>query len=609
MNKSLTRKLLKLDSVIQVEKHLVYSYLKFFNISTTKNPIIKEYIKDFQLNNNLLESISRADLGNLKDLEHHLELLIPLEDRKHNGAFFTPDYIVDYMIQELSPLPRERCIDISCGCGAFLIGLLKYYQENYNQSVKETLRNNIFGIDILEYNITRTKILLSIYGLENEEIIKEDDFNLDQMDSLRNQKWDKFDIVVGNPPYVKFQDLNNPNRTYLKENFESIGNGSFNLYFAFFELGYSILTPQGRLGYITPNNYFTSLAGKSLRKFFRLTNGISTIVDFKHRKVFDAQTYTAITFMNRNHNLNIRYERLSGDETSQLFLSNLNFSDNPIQNLNDKKWRLLKDSERDNIETLENSGHSLKELFNISAGIATLKDEIFFVDGSTENNGFLRKENSKGIFYIESEITKPVYKISNLKSQDDVLNNTLRIITPYQIDDGQATPIQEKMMAEKFPRCYEYLLSVKDILKKRDKEKKQFKPFYIWGRSQGITRQGIRILNPTFSKKPRFLISYEGDSFFTNGYGLFFKNTENHLLAQIENIEELQKVLNSKLMDYYVRVTSVSIEGDYPCYQKNFIEKFTIPPFNNNELNELRNLEDDDEINSFLSDKYQVRIF
>ena len=74
-----------------------------------------------------------------------------------------------------------------------------------------------------------------------------------------------------------------------------------------------------------------------------------------------------------------------------------------------------------------------------------------------------------------------------------------------------------------------------------------------------------------------------------NGYGIYFdrdnSNTVSlfedatHSMSKEENILIVQKILNSILMDYYVSNTSVSIQGGFPCYQKNFIEKFTIPIF------------------------------
>ncbi len=101
----------------------------------------------------------------------------------------------------------------------------------------------------------------------------------------------------------------------------------------------------------------------------------------------------------------------------------------------------------------------------------------------------------------------------------------------------------------------------------------------------------------------------EEDAFFTNGYGTYFREQEsqNSLfgdisspITRIENIDVVQKILNSYLMHYYVSKTSVAIDGGYPCYQKNFIEKFSIPDFSNSEIEILRSLNQPNEINEFL---------
>lgn len=74
-------------------------------------------------------------------------------------------------------------------------------------------------------------------------------------------------------------------------------------------------------------------------------------------------------------------------------------------------------------------------------------------------------------------------------------------------------------------------------------------------------------------------------------------------MSKEENILITQKILNSVVMDYYVRETSVSIQGGFPCYQKNFIERFTIPEFTTKELDTLKSLLDKDEIDAFLIEK------
>lgn len=616
IKRAILNQLIQNQDLKSLEQHLVYSYIENSNLIFDKSPILTEYFKDFEKKLNLYFDVSALNISSIKELEKYLELLIPLSDRKLNGAFFTPDYIIDFIINEVQPKENDTNLDPSCGCGAFLVGLTDYYKIKYNKPIRLIVNENIFGSDILAYNIHRAKLILTLYALQFGEHLCENDFNLFHHDSLRT-KWEmQFDNIVGNPPYVKFQDLTNDNRTYLSKRWSTIEGGTFNLYFAFFELGYKLLKPSGQLGYITPNNYFTSLAGESLRKYFQNKKCVSRIIDFSHRKVFDAQTYTAITFLNKQKNHAITFDRIKADLSPEMFLQNTNGSPNYLKDLNFKKWRLLASDEQKNIKHIESIGTSIGKLFDICVGVATLKDDVFFVDGAIDNNNYFIKETHNGVFEIEKDVVKPVYKISDFKTQNDIYHNTRKIIFPYEFRNGIASPIPESKFSKEFPKCYNYLLSEKDKLVGRDKGKIKFEPFYVWGRTQGLTKKGKRILNPTFSQKPRFLLVDEDESFFTNGYGIFFREQPSlgmfeemiNPITKVQNIDVVQKILNSIVMDYYVSKTSVSIQGGYPCYQKNFIEKFTIPYFSSDELDYIKNQSDKNEIDKFLVEKYKLSI-
>lgn len=616
IKKGLLNQLIQTHDIASIEQHLVYSYLTNNSLDFEKSLILSNYFHDFEQNVQLYFDTSSLNISSIKELENYLELIIPIGDRKFNGAFFTPDYIIDFIVNEIKPKENETNLDPSCGCGAFLVGLTEYYKRTFNKSIKKIIKENIFGSDILEYNILRAKLILTIYALQNGELLSDSDFNLYNQDSLRTTWKLSFDNIVGNPPYVKFQDLTDENRNYLTKHWTTVEGGTFNLYFAFFELGYKLLKPTGKLGYITPNNYFTSLAGEALRRYFQHQKCVTRIVDFSHKKVFDAQTYTAITFLNKKQNEAITYDRIKEGYSPESFLTNANGSPNYLENLNTKKWRLLKTDEQQNIKTIETIGEPIGKLFDICVGIATLKDEIFFIDGIKMKNGCYIKTTDNGAFEIEKEIVKPVYKISDFRTQEEVETNTRKIICPYNIKNGVAIAIPENDFKEKFPKCYTYLLTEKENLLARDKGKVIFEPFYVWGRTQGLTRKGKKILNPTFSQHPRFLRVNEEDGFFTNGYGLYFREQEsNNLFSDfinpivlIENIDVVQKILNSIVMDYYIRKTSVAIEGGYPCYQKNFIEKFTIPELSQEEINTIRSLNDPLEIDEFLICKYQLNL-
>jgi adenine-specific DNA-methyltransferase len=606
---------LKTLGVEALEKELVLQYLLSNRIAFQDSSIVTGFLEGFHPNAEFNVETESFKHYNLKHLENCLELLIPENDRKLNGAFFTPEYVVNFIIDELSPTEDAKNLDPSCGSGAFLLGLVEYYVRKYNKSVKSVVRENIFGADILQYNIDRCKLLLAIYALQQGEILEPCDFNLQCHDSLRFKWKVLFDNIVGNPPYVKFQDLSADSRSFLQVGWETVKGGTFNLYFAFFELGYRLLKADGNLAFITPNNFFTSLSGESLRSFFLKYKAVRRILDFSHVKVFDAQTYTAITFLSKAPKEEITYDRIKNGIGPEAFLECANGSPNNIQQLSPKKWRLLRTDEQQNIRNIESAGIPLGKLVDICVGIATLKDIVFFVDGPQIDNSYYLKTTPNGTFRIESEVTRPVYKVSDFKTQGEVNSNSRRIIFPYLSSGENVRPIPENEFQKLYPGCYEYLCSEKEVLLARDKGKVHLEPFFIWGRSQGLTRKGKRLISPTFSMRPRFLAVEEYDSFFTNGYGIFFRKNSQHLLVTNtnslgleENADVLQKILNSEIMNYYVSKTSVSIEGGYPCYQKNFIEKFTIPEFSTVEIDELRSLESDNSINFLLSIKYQVNL-
>lgn len=610
MKSTALSRLIKSFSIDEIEKNLIYNFVKENCIDYSKSYSISTYLCNFIPNASLIKDIKSLNHNKIEDIVVDMELLMPHEDKKTNGAFFTPQYIVDYIILNIAPQENSKIIDPSCGSGAFLLGIIKYYMNNYQKSIAKIIKENLFGADILEYNTRRSKLLIIIFALMNGEIIDEDDIHIYTADSLKCDWPYKFDAVVGNPPYVKFQDLDEKTRTFLFESYVTTKMGTYNLYFAFFEMGLKILNENGKLGYITPNNFFTSLSGEPLRRFFQENKAIYKIVDFDATKVFDVQTYTAITFLNKKKNASIMYDRIEREETPLIFLDNINCTRNLYTDLSEKKWRLLCGNERQNIKRIENQGQTLGELLNICVGIATLKDEAYFIDPIKEDNEFYYIEKNTGFYKIEKEVTKPLVKISDMKDMRDLENNKRRIIFPYNSETGKATPIGETEMEHKYPFCYKYLLSVKDILVGRGKGKHPYSPFYIYGRTQGLNRFGSRIYTPTFSLKPRFLFDAKEDGFFTNGYGMYFKEGSlfGNLISQKQNVDVLLKIINSCVMDYYITKTSVAIEGGYPCYQKNFIERFTIPNMTECQISKLRDLTNSEDIDRFVCDLYHINL-
>lgn len=607
--------ILKKYTISEIETALIEGFLEKNDISNVKNKFVVNSLKKSKNSSKINSYLKEVQFEfSLKNIERFFELLIPTDDRSINGAFYTPNFIVDYIIEKTITSDQSVC-DPSCGSGAFLVSATEKIMNLTGKKTIKVLEENIFGCDILDYNIRRTKIILSLLAIKNGEDIEEIKFNLKEGDSLRIN-WNKefpgifkpknniqnqngFDVVIGNPPYVRIQDLKNNLKEHISKNYSTVGGGNFNLYFVFFELGMSILKDKGLLGYIVPNNFFTSFAAENLRGWLQENKFLKEIVDFTHLLLFqDALTYTCITILSKEKKNNFLYNFIDDKKSLEKF-SILKSDKILFTDIKPKKWRLLKDKDFHNIKKIETIGVPLGIKTKINSGIATLKDQLYFLDEKDRKNGQYEKFVNNKKYLISSELVREVIKISDMNTDEDIKVNTRRIIFPYKktIEGFELIPKEE--MRKKYSDCYDYFLAVKDKLEQRDKGKRKYAEWYAYGRGQAFDVTGKKLLTPTFSKNPKFMLDNKGDSFFCNGYAI----SKSELDLKI-----LQKILNSSIMNYYIRHTSVQVGGGFPCFQKNFIERFTVPEFDKKELDFLSKESNQDKINKFLEKKYDVAI-
>jgi len=549
----------------------------------------------------------------IEDLIEFFEFVISPIDREVNGSVYTPRYIREYIINfvlskfETQKLGYIMYGDISCGCGGFFLTLVQRIHILTGISYQQLYANCIFGVDIKDYCISRTKLLLSLFAITDGEDIESFDFNLFVANSL-NFEWETvpvirerggFDVIIGNPPYVGASKIDLESRGLLKK-WSVAKYGKADLYIPFFQIALENLKKNGWLGYITVNNFYRSLNGRGVREYFSTNKFNLIMIDFGSEQVFRARsTYTCLCFINKIDTGRISYVKCLSTEL--LSISETQYIEVPYETTNKQDvWLLQRHSVSENIRRIENTGIPLGKLFLIKNGFATLKNEIYlFSPESQSDNTFTFQKN--GIRYeIEKRICRPAVKPNILKNESDITENLEQLIFPYIVVGNKVLVMSETLIQQEYPLAYAYLSDFKIPLSERDKGNRKYEEWFAFGRSQALDIKGYKLLFPYLSDKPYFVFTDELDLLFYNGYALV-SDTEDELRF-------IQKILKSDVFWYYIKHTSKPYGGDYFALAKNYVKNFGVYNFSNDQKQRILEIEDSKELNDLLCRLYNIDI-
>lgn len=553
---------------------------------------------------NLMMLFRNIDLPvDIEFIIEFFEALLEKEKVLENGIVFTPKYIADYIndcVLKDTDCNEVKIMDPGCGCGIFLVSAVEKIKEKSGRSIAEILKTSIYGIDIDADNVRRCKIVLNLLALINNESNKGLELNILCNDSLRinwTQVFDveDFDCIIGNPPYVNTHDMSKETTQFLKKTFKTTKTGVYNIFYAFIEYAMCFLSDFGKLSYIVPNNFLTIKSAKDLRELMVYNNWIEKVVDFADNMVFKpVRTYNCIIQLSKMKKWEFDYCVMYKTDNIPIALNTLKLDHMRLDKLDSNGWQLVDKRARDNILKIEGQYCSIKDF--VRTGIATLRDEIYMV----EYDGHNYYKDVDGVRYlVENELVKRLYKIPDLKQCDNINSACRHIIFPYKTGKSGFEIIPEDELQAKHPQTYRYLLARKDELDRRDKGKPNKVSWYAYGRTQGLSKYGKKLLFPTFASSPRFTMVDDEYALFCNGYAVF----ENDYIA----LDLLRRILNSVVMQYYVSNTSYAIEGGYYCYQKKYIEKFSLPFLNEDEKIRMAQM-NKEELDVFLLEKYGLDI-
>jgi len=544
-------------------------------------------------------------------------------------------------------LREVRVVDPACGSGAFLITVLRYLLDEWRAlrdlrrvvagdvarsdedvAIAEILSANIYGVDINPASVEIAKLALWLHTargnrplssldehiVEGNSLIGLDFYNglapytAEERERINAFDWHStfpevfakqgFDVVVGNPPYVKFQNFRKVHAdmaNYLAlpraENgaYNSTQSGNFDLYLPFIEKGISLLNPDGRLGYICPSLWTIAEYGSALRDDISLSRSLYGWIDFGAFQVFEeATTYCALQFYSKRGNDTVKFAKsLDGyipEEPwavpgSALPYSRLGYAD---------RWLLLAGAERDLIDRLSASCLPLSSLSltrNIYQGLITSADQVFHLEKRGAGRYICSPKGSGAPppfeVRIEDEIMKPLTSGVDTKRYVTPRAETY-ILFPYRLDAGGIQLISASEMERSFPLAWAYLRRWESELRAREKQAFDDNHWWRFGRTQNLDKQEVpKLLVPRLVSTLSCAVDEAGTFYLDNvdvggitparGISLWF----------------LAGVLNGKVADFVFRRISKPFRGEYRSANRQYLEPLPIPIANKDQQEDI----------------------
>lgn len=544
-----------------------------------------EYITDYICRNTIIPYLSKSKTSSVYEL--------------------VSEYVDDIDVLE-KKFKELKIVDPACGSGAFLIKAIDILLEIHKeiQNVKESkgtystgsqfyltkwneeteirmiIENNIYGVDINRESVEITQLSLFLKIASSERKLIGLSKNIKVGNSLVDDKgidsrgfsWtdefpeimqiDKFDIVIGNPPYVRMEEFKEI-KSHLKR-YETHAERA-DLYVYFYEKGHSLLKEGGMFGVISSNTFMRTDYGENLRAFLQKKTEIQKLLDLGETQFFeDATTYPVILFYKKTDNPKkshsiplFKRRQIKGENFLQEISSN--WQSISQKDLNPAMWvfedkdseKIMKKLEQDSVPLKQFCGEPLR-------GIVTGLNDAFIIDENTKNE--LLKSNTKC-----NEVIKPFFMGRDLE----------RWYTPdskrYLIFLYHKTPIN------KFPELIKHLEPFKEQLMKRA-GKQQW-----WELQQPQERyiplmESKKIIYVDIANKPTFSLDNDIHYFANSVY--FLPTDDTFLLC----------LLNSDLCKWFIFFTSRGYRGGYVTFRNVYVERIPIKEPNSEQKEQLSNL-------------------
>lgn len=398
-----------------------------------------------------------------------------------------------------------------------------------------------------------------------------------------------FDCIIGNPPYIRVQELNKWAATecaFYNWRYQS-ARGNFDIYVAFLERGLELLAPAGLLGFICPHKFWQASYGAGIRELIAQGRHLRSVVDFGHQQVFDgATTYTAIHVLSKSVNRSkVDYARVEELADGLALLTAIDAGQR-VEGAT--RWKAEHPRPEDSTFAFVPAGAKLfdpdpaqqrpplGELCALAQGIKTSADKVFVVSLISQRGDLatVQSEETQRVHEVEAALLRPLIKSEHMRAFD-VRPSDLRLLFPYDVRGDEWRMFTPQEMAQRFPRAWnDYLLPLKSVLEARERSRMKGREDwygYIYPKNFVLLSKP-KLLTPDMADRMRIGFDEAGEYIFSGGAA------GGVAIVPPRDVDPwfLMGVLNSALIETHVRLRGQAFRGGWLNCEIRFIRNLPI---------------------------------
>ena len=443
---------------------------------------------------------------------------IKTKSNLYSSIHYTPPYLARTIVENsirLIDLNKQKIkiFDPACGSSEFLIECLKQLKQlNYSGKIE------IIGWDTSETAINTSNFLLQY---EKRTIWqKRLEFKITKVNDSLTENWENdYDLILMNPPFVSWEQLNDKNlREAVKETLGSNFNGKPNQASAFFYKSTQSLSDSGVIGCVIPSSLLTLDSYKNLRNEINNSISINLIGKLGNFVFEDALTDVSLIIgqkLKTNFTPSILWTRNEKGIVQNALrdLRKMNYSNQfsidekdyslfqPVQfPIIKESWKPISIKENELLRTIDrfifdNKLARVEDVFNVQQGIRTGNNNIFKIT----NDEYLKYPK------IEQEYFRPVADNDSIKKGNIFIINYVW----YPYDKNGIMIKTEEDFLQKAPITHSILLASKEILSKRAR-KDDSNWWHLSEHRAWLRENQPRLISSEFGKSDSFAFDKTG---------------------------------------------------------------------------------------------------